>query len=165
MSPGFYVADIHDRFSLEIKDPGWQEGRTNPEDLQDQEPTLLLNRIEDPNQRLMIDTGPTSGSVSDTQLVPDLTSLQMGQPAAVKIGGTTGFQVDLAPTKSMELGVPIVPDTGYQLEPGHNYRLIVTQLPMGDESGIKVILISAPTAAWNTFLPLADAVVQTLKFG
>jgi hypothetical protein len=164
LSPGFYVAEIHDRFSLEIKDPGWQEARTNPEELQDQEPTLLLNRIADPNQRLMIDTGPTGASVSETQLLPDLTSLQVGPPAAVKIGGTTGFQVDLSPSKSMELSVPIVADTGYQLEPGNNYRLIVTQLPMGDESGIKLILISTPTTAWSTFLPLADAVVQTLQF-
>ena len=74
------------------------------------------------------------------------------------------MQVDLAPSKSMELRVPFVPDTGYQLEPGHTYRLIVTQLPMGDESGIKVILLSAPTAAWGAFLPLADAVVKTFRF-
>jgi hypothetical protein len=51
MSPGTYVADIHDKFSLDIKDTGWQEARTLPEDLQDEEPTLLLNRIADPNQR------------------------------------------------------------------------------------------------------------------
>jgi hypothetical protein len=164
LSPGLYVAEIHDRFSLKIKDPGWQEGRTNPEDLQDQEPTLLLNRIADPNQRLMIDTGPTGPNVSDTQLLPDVTSLQMGPPAPVRIGSTTGFQVDLAPTNSMELSVPVVPNTGFQLEPGNTYRLIVTQLPMGDESGIKLILISSPTAAWSAFLPLADAVVETLQF-
>jgi hypothetical protein len=164
LSPGPYVAEIHDRFSLEIKDTGWQEGRTNPEDLQDQEPTLLLNRSADPTQRLMIDTGPTGPKVNDTQLLPDVTSLQMGPPAPVSIGSTTGFQVDLAPTNSMELSVPVVPNTGYQLEPGNNYRLIVTQLPMGSESGIKVILISSPTAAWSAFLPLADAVVQTLQF-
>jgi hypothetical protein len=164
MSPGFYVADIHDKFSLEIKDTGWQQAVTHPEDLQDEEPTLFLNRIADPEQRLFIDTGPTGPSMSDTQMLPDLTSLQVGPPVAVKIDGTNGLQVDLAPSKSMELNVPVAPDVGYQLEPGHTYRLIVTQLPMGDESGIKVIWISAPTAAWSAFLPLADAVVQTLVF-
>jgi hypothetical protein len=164
MAPGLYVADIHDKFSLEIKDSGWQEAGTHPEDLQDDEPTLFLNRTADPNQRLFVDTGPTGGRVSDTQLLPDLTGLQVGPPTAVTIGGTTGFQVDLVPTKSMELSVPVVPETGYQLEPGNTYRLIVTQFPMGDESGIKLILISAPTSAWSAFLPLADAVVQTLRF-
>ncbi|TME69102.1 MAG: hypothetical protein E6I48_16110 [Chloroflexi bacterium] len=164
LSPGFYVADIHDRFSLEIKDPGWQEALTHPEDLQDQEPTLLLSRIADPDQRVMVDTGPTGPSYGDTQLLPNVTSIQVSSPVAVKIGATTGMQVDLAPSKSMELRVPFVPDTGYQLEPGHTYRLIVTQLPMGDESGIKVILLSAPTAAWGAFLPLADAVVKTFRF-
>ena len=165
LSPGLHVAEIHDRFSMEIKDPGWQEARVNPEDLSDEDPTLLINRIADPNERLIIDTGPTGESVSDTQLLPDLSSLQVGSPTAVTIGGTTGFRVDLAPTKSMELSVPLMPGVGYQLEPGTTYRLIVTQLPMGEESGIKVILMSAPTSAWSTYLPLADAVVQTLKFG
>ena len=77
LSPGFYVADIHDRFSLEIKDPGWQEALTHPEDLQDQEPTLLLSRIADPDQRVMVDTGPTGPSYGDTQLLPNVTSIQV----------------------------------------------------------------------------------------
>jgi hypothetical protein len=96
--------------------------------------------------------------------LPDLADLQVGPPAPVKVGNTTGFQVDLAPTQSMELSVPVVPNVGYKMEPGNNYRLIVVQLPMGEESGIKLILISSPTAAWSSFLPLADAVVQTLRF-
>jgi hypothetical protein len=165
MSPGLYVAEIHDRFSLEIKDTGWQEANTLPEVLQDEEPTLFLNRIEDPNQRLFIDTGPTPSTVAEGDLMPDLTGIQVGSPTAVNIGGTTGLQVDLAPSQSMELSVPVVPETGYQLEPGNTYRLIVTQLPMGEESGIKLILISAPTASWTTFLPIADQVVQSLRFG
>jgi hypothetical protein len=165
MSPGLYVAEIHDRFSLEIKDTGWQEGNTLPEDLQDVEPMLLLTRVEDPNQRLIIDTGPTRASAGEGQLMPDLTAIQMSAPTAVTIGGASGLQADLAPSKSMELSLPVVPNTGYQLEPGNNYRLIVTQLPMGDESGIKVMLISAPTSSWTTFLPIADRVVQSLRFG
>jgi hypothetical protein len=165
MSPGLYVAEIHDRFSLEIKDAGWQEANTLPEDLQDVEPTLFLNRIKDPNQRLFIDTGPTSPTVAEGDLMPDLTGIQISSPTAVDIGGTTGLQVDLAPSESMELNVSIIPDTGYQLEPGNTYRLIVTQLPMGEESGIKLILISAPTAAWTAYLPIADRVVQSLRFG
>jgi hypothetical protein len=165
MSPGLYVAEIHDRFSLEIKDTGWQEANTLPETVQDVEPMLLLTRIDDPNQRLMIDTGPTPPNVDERDLIPNLTGIQVSSPTAVNVGGTTGLQVDLAPSVSMELSVPVIPDTGYQLEPGNTYRLIVTQLPMGEESGIKLILISAPTASWNTFLPIADQVVQSLRFG
>ena len=165
LPPGHYVADIHDAFSLEIEDPGWQEARTNPEDLQGAEPTLTLSRVEDSNQRLMIDTGPSGASVSDDQLLPDLTSLQVGPPTAVEVGATAGLQVDLSPTESTDLSVPVAGGAGYQLEPGNTYRLIVTQLPMGDESAFKVVVISAPTADWSTFLPLADKVVQTLQFG
>jgi hypothetical protein len=36
---------------------------------------------------------------------------------------------------------------------------------MGEEAGIKLLLISAPTASWTTFLPIADQVVQSLRFG
>jgi hypothetical protein len=165
MSPGQYVAEIHDRFRLEIKDAGWQEANTLPENLQDVEPMLFLSRIEDPNQRLIIDTGPTPPKVDEGDLMPDLTGIQVSPPTAVNIGGTIGLQVDLTPSESMELRVPVVPDTGYQVEPGNTYRLIVTQLPMGEESGIKLILISAPTASWTTFLPIADQVVQSLRFG
>ena len=162
MAPGLYVAEIHDRYSLEIKETGWQEAGTLTEVQQDEEPTLLVNRSADPEQRVMIDTGPTGPA--GTTLLPDLTGLQIGPPAPVIIGGTTGFQVDLVPSKPTELNLPAVPETGYQLDPGHTYRLIVTQLPMGDEAGVKVILIAAPTPAWSAFLPQADALVKTLRF-
>jgi hypothetical protein len=103
--------------------------------------------------------------VDDALLLPDVTSIQISPPTPLNIGRATGFQVDLAPDKSMERRVPVVPDTGYQLDPGHTYRLIVTQLLMGEESAKKVILISAPTAAWSSFLPVADSVVQTIRLG
>jgi hypothetical protein len=164
MTPGLYIADIHDRFSLEIKDSGWEERKTSPEGLQDEEPTLQLNRIADTEQRVIIDTGPTGPSLSDTQLLPDLTSLQVSPPMPVTVGGTTGFQVDLAPSKSADLNVPVIPDAKYELAPGHTYRLIVTQRPMDQESGVKLILISAPTSSWEAFSPLADGLVQTLRF-
>ena len=164
MTPGLYAADIHDRFSLQIKETGWQEAETRAEDLQDEEPTLLLSRTADPDQRLIIDTGPSGASVGTTEVLPDLTGLQVGAPTPVTIGGTTGLQVDLAPTTSTKLSVPVMRGTGFQLEPGNTYRLIVTQLPMGDESGIKLILIAAPTTAWTSFSSVADAVVQTLQF-
>ena len=48
--------------------------------------------------------------------------------------------------------------------PGHRYRLMALQLPMGQESAIKVIIVDAPTADFDAFAGLADAVLQTLKF-
>ena len=107
MAPGLYVAEIHDRYSLEIKETGWQEAGTLTEVQQDEEPTLLVNRSADPEQRVMIDTGPT-GPAGMT-LLPDLTGLQIGPPAPVIIGGTTGFQVDLVRSKPTELNLPAVP--------------------------------------------------------
>ena len=163
LPPGPYKADIHDAYTLTITDPGWQEERfATPEE---DEPTVILSRSDAPDQKLSIDTGQTSGLLDDAgvaALLADVGTLTMGPPRTAQVGAATGLQVDVAPTEARDVRVPGAGT--YTLTPGHRYRLMALQFPMGQESGIKVIILDAPTATFDTFAPLADKVLQSLKF-
>lgn len=163
LPPGEYTAGIHDAFMLTIKDAGWQEERGEGPSVM--EPTIILSRIDAPDQRLLIDTGQTSQLLDEAAmaaLLDGTAAFQQGAPSPTEVGGASGFQVDLAPT---EAGTISVRGAGaYELKPDHRYRVAALQLPMIAESGIKVIVIEAPTAGFDAFAPLADAVLQTVRF-
>jgi hypothetical protein len=70
--------------------------------------------------------------------------------------------VDLAPTTLERV---VIDGAGsYDFQAGHRYRLMALQLPMDQDSGIKVIIIDAPAADFDAFAPLATTVLQTIKF-
>ena len=154
---------MHDGYTLTIKDPGWQEERSPiPADI---EPTVILSRSDAPDQRLSIDTGQTSSLLDEAgvaALLADVESLPMSQPLPAMVGAARGLQVDVAPTAQGDVSVPGAGT--YTFTPSDRYRLMALQLPMGQESAIKVIIIEAPTADFDAFVGLADAVLQTLKF-
>jgi len=161
LTPGALRADLHDAFELVVSDEGWQEERAPASE----EPSVVLSRIEAPEQRLTIDIGSTGALLDDAALLALLAGaapLQTGEPVAASVGNATGYQVELAPTAAAEFAVPgagpIV------VEPGHRYRLFALQRPMDQESGIKVILIDAPTDEFATFETTAAGLLDTLTF-
>ena len=163
LSPGRYTVAIHDAYTLTIEDTGWQvePSATPAED----EPTVILSRTDAPDQRLSIDTGHTSGirdAAGMASLLAGTATFQMGAPSAAHVGTAAGFQVDLAPTEARQVSVSGAGT--YVFNPGHRYRLMALQLPMDQESGIKVIIVDAPTATFDAFLPLANAILQSVQF-
>jgi hypothetical protein len=132
---------------------------------EEDEPTVILSRIDAPDQRLSIDTGQTSVLLDQAgvaALLAEVGTLPLSPPAAAKVGAASGLQVDVAPTEARDVTIPGAGT--YTLTPGHSYRLMALQYPMLEESGIKVIIIDAPTASFDAFVPLADAVLGTLQF-
>jgi hypothetical protein len=163
LPPGDYSAAIHDAFTLTIADSGWQEERSAA--AVDDEPTVVLARTDDPTQRLSIDTGPTSVVLDPTAvagLIGAAAAFQSSAPVQATVGGANGYQADLAPTKPERITIG---DIGtFDFEAGHRYRLMVLQLPMGQESGQKVIIIDSPDASFDAFAPLASKVLETVQF-
>jgi hypothetical protein len=170
LSPGLYRAAIHDAYTLTIKDTEWQEER--PGTPAEEEPTVILSRTDSPGQQLSIDTGQT-GNLLDVagmaSLVAGTATFQMTAPLAVHVGTAdeilgvaSGFQVDLAPTEARQ--VTVSGAGTYAFKPGHRYRLLALQLPMLADSGIKVIIVDAPTPSFDAFLPLANAILQSVHF-
>lgn len=162
LPPGEYKADIHDSFTLTIPDAGWQEIRAEGVSF---EQALVLSRVDAPDQRLVIQSGPTGLRLDDAAMAAMLdhtTAIQVAAPSAAEIGGAPGFQVDLAPT---ERGTVLVGGAGgVDVEANHRYRLAALQQLMDQESALKIILIDAPPAGFDSFAPLADAVLHSLKF-
>jgi hypothetical protein len=163
LPPGEYDAAIHDAFKLTIADSGWQEERSPI--AVDDEPTVVLARTDDPTQRLSIDTGPTRELLDPTQidkLVDAAAAFRSSPLVPVTVGSAIGSQVDLAASKAERITIG---DIGtYDFEAGHRYRLMVLQLPMGQESGQKVIIIDSPAATFDAFVPLATKVLDTVQF-
>jgi hypothetical protein len=163
LPPGDYSAAIHDAFTLSIADSGWQEERSAV--AIDDEPTVVLTRTDDPTQRLSIDTGPTSVVLDPTAvegMIGAAAAFQSSAPVPATVGGANGYQVDLAPTKTERIAIG---DIGtFDFEAGHRYRLMVLQLPMGQESAQKVIVIDSPAASFDAFAPLASKVLETVQF-
>ena len=170
LPPGVYRAAIHDAYTLTIKDTGWQEERSATP--AEEEPTVILSRTDAPDHQLSIDTGHTGSLLDDAgmaSLVAGTATFQMSAPLAVHVGTAdkilgvaSGFQVDLAPTEARQ--VTVSGAGTYTFKPGHRYRLMALQLPMLEESGIKVIIVDAPTASFDAFLPLANAILQAVHF-
>lgn len=163
LTPSDYTAAIHDAFTLTIADAGWQEER-GPVGTND-EPTVILSRVDDPAQRVVIDTGPTREVLDPTDIssmLAGLASAQASAPVPATVGGANGLQVDLAPTAVLE--APIGEVGTYAFQPGHRYRVMALQLGMGQESGQKVIIVDAPTGSFDAFLPSATKVLSSLQF-
>ncbi|HEY8167297.1 MAG TPA: hypothetical protein VIF84_01160 [Candidatus Limnocylindrales bacterium] len=153
MTPG------HDAVALTISDDGWQE------EFAIDETSLVLSRVDTPAQRLTIDFGDTGPLLDDSDLAAALTptfAYKAGEPGHVTIGGTSGFAVDLAPTEAVSISIPGA--GAYDLQPDRRYRLGVLQYPMGEESVIEVILVEAPTADFEGFAPIVDAILRSAEF-
>ena len=50
------------------------------------------------------------------------------------------------------------------IEPGQAYRIAALQVPYGQESALKTIVIAAPSGDFEAFAPLADSLLETVQF-
>jgi hypothetical protein len=165
--PGPYQVDIHDAFSLTVPEAGWVELPTAPEE----EPTLVLARADAPDQRVIIDSGPTGGILDDAGLL-HLVDLPVAAgssaPIQVSVGGASGYQVEISkdyPGTITSAGTIGLGRAGaVDLEPGSAYRIAALQVPYGQESALKTIVIAAPSGDFEAFATLADGLLETVRF-
>lgn len=164
---GPYRVDIHDAFSLTVPDAGWIE-LPQPTD---EEPTLVLARADAPDQRVIIDSGPTGAILDDADL-PHLLDLAVAvgasAPTPLDVGGAVGNQVEISPTAANRFALGEADTVGVagtvEIEPGKTYRIAALQVPYGQESALKVIVVSAPSEDFEAFAPLADGLLDTVQF-
>ena len=164
---GTYRVDIHDAFGLSVPDAGWIE---LPQPI-DEEPTLVLARADAPDQRVIIDSGPTGAILDDAEL-PHLLDLAVAvgasAPTPVDVGGAVGNQVEISPTEANRFALGEADTVGVagtvEIEPGKTYRIAALQVPYDQESALKVIVIAAPSGDFEAFAPLADSLLETVKF-
>jgi len=159
--PGPYQVDIHDAFSMTVPDTGWIESPSATEE----EPTLVLARADAPDQRVMIDNGPT-GAIFDEADLLHLLDLAVAAgasaPIPADIGGAEGYQVEITPSVATQVGLGQA--GAVDIEPGRTYRIAALQVPVGQESVLKVIVVAAPTEDFAAFAARADGLLKTVQF-
>jgi hypothetical protein len=160
---GTYTAAVHDRFTLAIADPGWQEERAESGEFATR---IVLSRVDDRRQRLTFISGVT-GPLSPVVIDPAVLSLpgfKVGQPTAVTIGGTQALSVDVEPAGAQAAAVVAIESKTLRLEPDRRYRVTVAKIPMDQEAAALFMVADAPVDRFATFVTMSDRVLQSVKF-
>jgi Ca2+-binding RTX toxin-like protein len=155
LRPGPYVTDVfRPRFGF-VVGSGWSV--VFVEDRQ-----LLLAQRTDPGAlSVTFDSFARRQSVAETiARVSRIEGVQAGAPTAATIGNVSGQRVDLLVTAGDMVLVPGLSDR-YELEPNDRVRVYAV-----DVAGSTVtILVEAPAAEFQTFAQVAEAVLESVRWG
>jgi hypothetical protein len=163
LPPAKYTAAVHDQFTFSIPEAGWQEERAVAGEF---ETRVVLSRVDDADQRLTFlsgQTGPTSPAAVDPAAFA-IPGFKAGQPTPIKIAGTAAEYIDLEPAGAQGASAVTIETQTIRIEPDRRYRFTVARIPMMEEAATVIMVTEAPVASFSTFLPAADAVLETVGF-
>jgi hypothetical protein len=121
---------------------------------------LVAQRADPGGLSITVDSFGGSRSVAErVTALSTLAGVTAEPPVAATVGGFAGQRFDALTTAAQLVVVPGLSDR-YELEPNDRVRIYVIDV----RSGTVTVIIEAPSAEWNAFLPVADAVVASLRF-
>ena len=163
LQAGSYEAEVHDRFGLSIPDAGWQEERASADEF---ETRIVLSRVDDASQRLTFLSG-TTGPMTPAAIDPGsfaIPGYKASGPVAITIGGTDAVSLVLRPDGATSGAAVTIEGRSIPIEPDRRYRFTVARIPMGEEAATLIMVTEAPAAAFDAFAPLAEGVLESIRF-
>jgi hypothetical protein len=122
---------------------------------------LIAQRRDPGGTSLAFDSRSSAQSVAATiSRLAGIAGVDADAPSAVAVGGAAGQRVDLRVTSSDVVLVPGLTDR-YELEPNDRVRLYA----VGVGGRTVTILVEAPTAEFETFVAVAQGVLESVRWG